>query len=133
MAKLVILKNGKVRNESVSMYEKNQRKVLYSIYESIPSEENINYAFEKLIMPLTASTGYKYYEDVHNDFQEILKIVSNWLIIYVNTLNLNNINIEEFNDVKTKLFELYEKNLGGYYIQDAYEWILQLELLINYE
>jgi len=98
-----------------------------------PIKKNIEVVFQKLIFSLASASGYKEYEKSHQDLKHILDVVINWIIIYSNTKDLNQINKRVIINIKQRLFELDGEYLlkDEWYIQQAYEWLLQLELLIE--
>lgn len=102
-------------------------------YKPIATEENIEYAFQKLILAVMESMIYKPYAEDAHEYKNILMIIFQWLTDFVNNKNLKSINYNEFKNVQQKLFELDNKylNADGLYAEDAYEWILQLEIILS--
>ncbi len=114
--------------------EKNDRgDVLTITYEAFPTKENINYAFQKLVTPIIAATGYKPYQESQQDFKQILDTVTDWIILYANTNDLSKINWDEFINIRQRLFDLDSKYLplDGCYAEEAYEWAIQLQVLLE--
>ncbi len=102
-------------------------------YEPIPTKKNIEYAFQRLVTPIEFAIDFKPYEESKKEFEEILDTIKKWIIIYTNTNDLNQINWEQFIEIRQQLFELDSKYLpsDGFYAEDAYEWALQLQVLIE--
>lgn len=102
-------------------------------YNAIPNKENIYYAFQRLISSLAISTIFEPYKESHEEFNEILKVVCNWAIDYDKNYDLTRISLDEVKNVSDMLFELDNKYLSkeGLYVEDAYEWILQIEILLE--
>jgi dihydrodipicolinate reductase len=51
------------------MKKNNTEDVSIITYEANPTKENINYAFQKLVTPIIAATGYKAYQESHQEFK----------------------------------------------------------------
>lgn len=102
-------------------------------YDANPTNENITYVFERLITPIAVATNFTPYKKSWEQFENILKTVAKWMITYDTTKDLLQINFEEFIKVRQQLFDLDSKYLpeDGFYAEDAYEWILQLQILIE--
>lgn len=115
------------------MTEKSKKRELDITYEPDPTKKNIDYMFQRLVTALIASTGFTLYEKSHVEFKAILEKVMNWIINYANTKDLSLINWNEFIEVRQKLFELDSKYLlkDGCYAEEAYEWTLQLQILLE--
>lgn len=105
------------------------------IYKPIPTEQNIEYAFERLLLPIVESANYGEYKESHDKYNSILLIIIKWISSYVNTKTLKNIELNEFYEIKQQLFELDNKYLSfnELYAEEAYEWILQLQIIIEKE
>ncbi len=108
---------------------------LQIIYKPIPTEENIEYVFQKIVVSLIFSKGFNKYSESAKDFEKLLNTVISWLEIYSNSKKLKHIQFNDFKNVKDILFNLDEKYMlvEEWYAQQAYEWLLQLEVLITKE
>jgi len=113
------------------MKEKNR--ILNIKYEVIPTKENVDYAFQRLITNLVIATKFKEYQKSWQEFEEILNIVSKWAIIFDKTKILQNIDLNELKYVENKLYDLDGEYLSidGLYAEDAYIWIGQIQVLVN--
>jgi len=113
------------------MKEKNR--ILNIKYEVIPTKENVDYAFQRLITNLVIATKFKEYQKSWQEFEEILNIVSKWAIIFDKTKSLQNIDLNELKYVENKLYDLDGEYLSidGLYAEDAYIWIGQIQVLVN--
>jgi len=102
-------------------------------YEPNPTDENITYAFEQIITPIAIATNFIPYKKSWKHFEEILKKVTKWAIIYDTTKDLLKVDFEEFINIRQQLFELDSEFLpeDGLYVEKAYEWVLQLQILIE--
>lgn len=102
------------------------------VYEPVYNTKNIDYAFQKLLFSLTESINFREYVESKNEFQEILEVINKWINNYVNNNERLEIDKNEFENVKKRLFELDNKylNIDGLYAEECYEWILQLEILM---
>jgi hypothetical protein len=103
-----------------------------SVYEPIYNTKNIEFVFQKLLFSLIESINFKEYIDSKEEFQEILEVINKWINNYVNNNEILEIDKNEFENVKKRLFELDNKylNIDGLYAEECYDWILQLEILM---
>ncbi len=102
-------------------------------YNTNPTKENITYAFQRLITPLVIATYFKPYKESWDKFNKVLHIVVNWAIIYDDTNDLSKIDFNQFKEIRQQLFELDSLYLSadGLYAEEAYEWFLQLQILLE--
>lgn len=109
------------------------RKNYTFVYEPVPTEKNIEYIFQRLIFAVIGASNYEPYKSTQSKWKEILKIIEEWLSIYINSKKLLEINLDEFKKIKQQLFEFDNEYLSteGLYAEDAYEWILQLEIILE--
>lgn len=103
------------------------------VYEPIPTEKNIEYIFQRLIFAVIEASNYEPYKTTRPEWEKILEIITKWLSIYINDKNLLEINWDEFLEIKEQLFQFDSKYLSadGLYAEEAYEWILQLEIILE--
>lgn len=115
------------------MNEKKQKLTLHIEYDAIPNRENINYAFQRLITNLAIATKFKPYQKSWNEFSRGLDLVTKWAIIYDQTKNLTQIDLEEIKKVDDILYDLDGMYLSteGLYAEEAYEWLLQIDVLVK--
>ncbi len=102
-------------------------------YTASATKENINYVFERLITPLAIATAFEPYKESWSSFENVLKIVTSWAIVYDQTKDLSKINLNEFKHVDDVLYHLDDKylNKDGLYAEEAYEWLIQLSIIIK--
>lgn len=112
---------------------KGNSKELHITYRSIPTYENVSYAFERLIIPITIATSFEPYRDSWEQFNIVLDIVKKWVIIYDTTKDLTKIDVNEIKKVDSILYELDGKYLSteGLYAENAYIWFGQIQVLIK--
>ena len=115
------------------MAENDNESALTITYESNPTEKNIDYAFQRLLFPVIAGTGFEPYKESRQEFTQILNTIMNWVVIYANSKDLTQIKWDEFIEIRQQLFDLDSKYLpaAGYYAEDAYEWALQFQVLLE--
>ena len=103
------------------------------VYEPIPTINNVEYVFQRLLLSVIESTGFQPYEKSHDEYKKIAPIIIKWVIEYANTKDLLLINWDEFVYIRQQLFKLDSNNLSvdGLYSEEAYEWILQLQILLE--
>ena len=89
------------------------------LYEPIPTDENIEYVFQRLIVSLILAKGYIPYQKHHQQFKATLNIIMSWIEIYSNTKNLNHINKIQFQKTEDLLSEIDQK----YILED--DWYAQ--------
>lgn len=108
-------------------------KELHITYSAIPTYENVSYAFERLITPITIATSFEPYRDSWEQFKVVLNIVKKWVIIYDKTKDLTKIDMKELKKVDDILYELDGKYLSteGLYAENAYIWLGQIQILIK--
>lgn len=108
-------------------------KELYITYSAIPTYENVSYAFERLITPITIATSFEPYKDSWKQFNIVLDIIKKWAIIYDTTKDLTKIDVNEIKKVDDILYELDSKYLSieGLYAENAYIWLGQIQVLIK--
>jgi len=99
----------------------------------INNYEKVDYTFQRLITSIAIASIYEPYKDSQKEFKEVLNIIIKWNINYDKTKDLSVIKLDEFKSVDKILYELDGKYLDseGLYAEEAYEWILQLEILIQ--
>lgn len=109
------------------------RKKYNFVYEPIPTNLNIEYIFQRLIFAVLESFNYEPYKSTKKEWKEVLVVVIKWLSIYINSKDLLKIDQNEFNSIKKQLFEFDSMYLSveGLYAEEAYEWILQLEIILE--
>lgn len=110
-----------------------QKNKLVVYYEPNLTNENIEYVFQRLIFSITAATFFENYKYSKEQFNKILDIIRNWLAIYINTKSISKIDFNEFISIRQQLFELDSKYIScdGFYAAECYEWILQLQILLE--
>lgn len=110
-------------------------KDLRIIYDATPTYNNVCYIFQRLITSLSVATSFKPYKGSWKEFEEVLDIVKQWMIIYDKSKDLNSINTGEVEKIHDILYNLDSKYLAcdGLYAEDAYEWILQLKIILKKE
>lgn len=108
-------------------------KELHITYSAIPTYENVSYAFERLITPITIATSFEPYKDSWEQFNIVLDIIKKWVIIYDKTKDLTKIDVDEIKEVECILYDLDGKYLSteGLYAENAYIWLGQIQVLIK--
>lgn len=103
------------------------------VYEPVPTIKNVEYVFQRLLLSVIESTGFIPYEKSQDEYKKIAPIIIKWVIDYANTKDLLRIDWDEFIYIRQQLFELDSKNLSveGLYAEEAYEWMLQLQILLE--
>ena len=103
------------------------------VYKPVPTINNVEYVFQRLLLSVIESTGFQPYEKSHDEYKKIASIIIKWVIEYANTKDLLRINWDEFVYIRQQLFELDSNNLSvdGLYAEEAYEWMLQLQILLE--
>ena len=98
-------------------------------------DEQIKYMFQRLITSLATSSNYILYKEDNETINKILKSVCTWYISYQKTKTLKFIDEEDLNKNIDILYDLDGKYLStdGIFIEESYEWILQLNILKNKE
>lgn len=106
---------------------------LMIIYNAEPKKQNVFYAFQRLITALSIASKYDVYQKDSELVKRILDVVIDWAIKYEETANLECILPDEIADIKQKLYNLDGKYLSekGLHFEEAYEWIIQLGVLIK--
>ncbi len=102
-------------------------------YEPLPTEKNIEYALQRLLLALVESANYDEYSDSQNEYKMIIDRVINWIKIYVNEKDFKRINIKEVLEIRDQLYDLDNKYLSknGLYAEDSYERILQFQIIVE--
>ncbi len=75
-------------------------------YENEPTDKNIYYMFQRLILPTIISTQYKPYKEYWEDYKKLLSLFTNWVNIYYNDNNLKLINEQDFNIAEDLITDL---------------------------
>lgn len=103
------------------------------LYEPIPTDENIEYVFQRILVSLILSKGYIPYQKHHQQFKDTLNIIMSWIEIYSNTKNLTHIDQNLYQKTEDLLSEIDQKYIleNQWYAQQSYEWFLQLGILIK--
>jgi len=111
----------------------NKKNKLIIYYEPRLTNENIEYVFQRLIFSITAASFLENYKCSKEQFNKILDIIRKWLAIYINKKSISEIDMNEFIFVRQQLFELDSKYIStdGFYAAECYEWILQLQILLE--
>lgn len=94
-------------------------------YETKPTEKNIYYMFERLVLPIIISTQYTPYKEYWNDYEKLLSIIKKWIGTYYNTKDLTKIdNIKEFDEVETIILDLMDScfMINSKYIEEIDIW-----------
>ncbi len=99
------------------------------------NDTNIKYMFQRLISALATSLNYSSYKEDYENISNILKDVCKWFINYQKTKSLSFVKEE---DLKKNIYILYDLDgkylsVDGIFIEESYEWILQLNILKNKE
>lgn len=74
-----------------------------------PTEKNIKFVFGNLLFNLVGAINYKPYEEYKSNYEEILKKVQSWIVKYVNTKTLSNIDSQEMDAVFDETLILKDK------------------------
>lgn len=67
-------------------------------YDTIPNEHNIDYMFQRLLLPVDISLGYKPYEKHWSDFEKIYQLVKGWINVYYETKDLTKIDTKDYKE-----------------------------------
>ena len=102
-------------------------------YNTNPTNDNIYYAFQRLITPLSIATKFEPYKESWNEINDILNKIIEWSIEYDKNKDLSIINQADIKSIIDELYDLDGKYLSedGLYMEEAYEWILQLKNILN--
>lgn len=97
-------------------------------YEPKNEKKNIDYIFQKLITSLAMAFKSVIYIDDRDEIKYICDNLIEMAIIYDETKNLQKIDFKELELLESKLYDLDGKYLSsnGLYMEEAYEWVLQL-------
>lgn len=100
-------------------------------YEPLPTEENIKFVFQKLIFDLVCGANFETYLGSKREIENILSIVTEWLAKFINTKSLSHIKYDDLLSLNERIYQLDDKYLSadGLYMEDAYEWIVQLQVI----
>ncbi|MCI9586021.1 MAG: hypothetical protein HFH45_05270 [Bacilli bacterium] len=74
-----------------------------------PTEKNIKFVFGDLLFNLVGAINYKPYKEYKSNYEEILKKVQSWIVKYVNTKTLSNIDSQEMDAVFDETLILKDK------------------------
>lgn len=75
-------------------------------YENEPSDKNIYYMFQCLILPTIISSKYKPYEKYQEDYKRLLSLFTKWISIYYNGNSLKLIKEEDFKKADSLITDL---------------------------
>ncbi len=75
-------------------------------YENEPTDKNIYYMFQRLILPTIISTQYKPYEKYWEDYKQLLSLFTKWISIYYNDNNLSLIKVDDINIADSLITDL---------------------------
>ena len=102
-------------------------------YNANLTYKEVCYAFQRLIFSLAMATSYDEYSEDKEELNNILNTVKKWFIMYNESKNLSLVSLNELEVIEKKLYDLDGKYLSsnGLYCEEAYEWILQLQILIK--
>ena len=100
-----------------------------------PTEKNIKFVFGNLLFNLIGAINYKPYEEYKSNYEEILKKVQSWIVKYVNTKTLSNIDSQEMDAVFDETLILKDKLfMANEWFQEAiHQDIESLRLLRIYQ
>ncbi len=100
-----------------------------------PTEKNIKFVFGNLLFNLVGAINYKPYEEYKSNYEEILKKVQSWIVKYVNTKTLSNIESQEMDAVFDETLILKDKLfMANEWFQEAiHQDIESLRLLRIYQ
>lgn len=100
-----------------------------------PTEKNIKFVFGNLLFNLIGAINYKPYEEYKSNYEEILKKVQSWIVKYVNTKTLSNIESQEMDAVFDETLILKDKLfMANEWFQEAiHQDIESLRLLRIYQ
>ncbi|MCI9063613.1 MAG: hypothetical protein HFJ17_03320 [Clostridia bacterium] len=100
-----------------------------------PTEKNIKFVFGNLLFNLVGAINYKPYEEYKSNYEEILKKVQSWIVKYVNTKTLSNIESQEMDAVFDETLILKDKLfMADEWFQEAiHQDIESLRLLRIYQ
>ncbi len=111
-----------------------ERKLIIE-YDANYNDREINYMFQRLITPLAIGSKFEPYKEDHSLITETLNQIIEWAISYEDERTLSfidNTTLKKYSDI---LYDLDGKYLStkGIYMEDAYIWIEQLEVLAREE
>lgn len=92
---------------------------------SMPTKENIEYAFKNLLFYLTGSSCLDIYRSNHKKFNQVFTKAKHILKNYVDNNSLIYINEKELEDIKFDLIDLDQetKVLQSYYAEWSLLWL----------
>ncbi len=104
-------------------------------YNTEYNDKQIKYLFQRLITALCLSSHYNLYEEDHSSIEEILCNACNWFETYLKEQTFKFVNESQLAKYEDILYELDGKYLSvdGIFIEESYEWILQLKNMIKKE
>lgn len=93
-------------------------------YETIPTEKNIDYMFQRLVSAIVISRQYKPYQNYWQDYQKLLDIITEWIGVYYNNHDLTKIYVNQINEVDSLITDLKFDCLGidTRYIEEIDIW-----------
>jgi len=104
-------------------------------YNTEYNDKQIKYLFQRLITAVCLANHYDLYEEDHSPIEEILSVICSWFNKYLKEKSLKFIEESQIDKYEDVLYELDGKYLSvdGLFIEDAYEWLLQLKNMIKKE
>ena len=84
--------------------------------------------FQKIVYNLIECISFEEYKESRKKFEEILVCVRKWISDYVNNSEVLNIDSDDLEKVRKDIEDLdsYYISYNGLYVEDLYEWIMQL-------
>lgn len=93
-------------------------------YDSILTDENVYYVFQRLITPVVISMCYERYKDYWDDFNSLFGLLKNCLSIYYNYNSLSQISSDILDNMDSLIVDLKFNCLGinTIYIEEIDIW-----------
>lgn len=75
-------------------------------YETKPTEQNIDYMFQRFILSIMIAMQYQPYQTYWNKYHQLFNIVKHWIGIYYNYYDLTKIDCNELKQVDSLITDL---------------------------